>query len=467
MKSIFFIVSALAVILSCRSRQTTDPFLIEIELRDSLITYANGSVIDSTYARGIRESALTDSMESLQRAMDDSVWLANVHYAGRVVCRVLSDVPSMYLLDVAYAVRGAQFNECRFVWPDKNLRDIEIPIIAPQGFGVFHVIKIDTTGLTFSTVRHMVLEYPGEIPFDASRKPYSLENNAPILQPAMDRSGTSAGGLEAQKRKQIIAALRRGRMRGVPFSFSARSHGHFIRRKSGRLDLEAMSELLDRLTEEFERIGYRGGRHYVIAVSEDIPSSEFLAVAKTTIESVSKEAQLASWLNTHPWSVPSPPSEQFRYYNGLNSSFSQFSISIASPSFFGSPFAIGSDNAQIHRDTVTMFELTNPAGFLAGAILHNDLNRIDRLISRLPTYPFKDLSGLLREDDWWDSADRREYTPLLLAIEAGTSDVVRHLIRSGADVNLGSDDGTVRPLNLAIQRRDQEIIRLLREAGAR
>lgn len=442
---------ALAVMLSCRSRQTTDPFLIEVNMSDSATTFTDGRVADGSYGAEL----LLDSIASLESAIDDSERFAGVRYPGRVVVQVLSDVPCVRLSNMVHEVGSRQFNECRFVWRETTGEPaVAIPIIMRQDYGVTHCIEIGAAGMTFSTREQAVLNPPPDEPFDARRKPYSLEmTNIPGArtggwikqQTQADTSTRRKRTLQSLLKEPSIQEVFFGqpRYKGPPSSRQL-----FFPRTAGNLDYASLSELLTRLNEAYEKVGYRGGRHYEIAVADSIPSSEFLTVAKAIIESVPKEIQQASWFDLAlPPPPPSPPSGTYRYYNGLVCSFSEFSIHL-----------LGLREMRTDRDSLTYFDLTNPAGCLVGAIEDKDLPLIDRLVPKLPTHPFKRLTNVAKPFSG--------YTPLLLAIELEISEVVGHLIQSGADVDMSADDGAVRPLKLAIQKNNQEIVRILREAGA-
>lgn len=66
-------------------------------------------------------------------------------------------------------------------------------------------------------------------------------------------------------------------------------------------------------------------------------------------------------------------------------------------------------------------------------------------------------------------ADNKGYTPLMHAIENDKNNVAKKLISAGADVNTSTlhSNGWKRTLDLAIEKNNQEIVTLLKAAGAK
>jgi len=69
-------------------------------------------------------------------------------------------------------------------------------------------------------------------------------------------------------------------------------------------------------------------------------------------------------------------------------------------------------------------------------------------------------------DEASNSGDAAGYTPLMMAARNKKPELVKFLVKNGADVNAKAKDG-VTPLSLAAKEKDAEMVRLLKKLGAK
>lgn len=101
--------------------------------------------------------------------------------------------------------------------------------------------------------------------------------------------------------------------------------------------------------------------------------------------------------------------------------------------------------------------LTCDMNELASAVRSSDMGKISRCIDQGAT-----LNRFTRVG-WYGRS--RGSTPLVIAVENSTPEIVAYLIREGADVNLRPNQATTTACKAAI-RGDLEIIEILFQAGA-
>ncbi len=492
----FIIIACLAA--SC-AREQPELFTIHVIVKDSVLTYADGSVIPVSEWPNINlSSPLSDSMETIARAIADTEQYANVTYPARMVAHVEGNVPWMALGSLGLLAVRQRLNEVRLEFPDTDGRTIQIPIVVPSRTGVHHYIEVTENGLSFSTLESVVAWPQPEQPFDAHRTPYSLEEisnikdeDEPVREQGKTKSEKAAAAKAAAARRAKAAAIARGsgiakllagnatgyfssELYGGALHFQRRSPGVLIPRVSDRLDLPTLRRELDRLSEEFHKIGYHGGRHFFLRLSPSLPSSDFLDVARTIIESMPRVLEHASLWDISPPPPAKLPEGYFTYFNGYKATFSEFSMSLPN---WNAPALGQSEDSVLSGES--RLPLLCPGGLMAAAIRDTNLTLMDALLKEavdINGYVFKNLAG---EDEW------HGYTPTLLAVEFQNSESLKHLIRAGADVNKRSrrfprrqwrryaetdtltGDREITALMLAQERKYDEIMQILKDAGAK
>lgn len=252
----------------------------------------------------------------------------------------------------------------------------------------------------------------------------------------------------------------------------------------------------------------------MIAVQDSTPASEFFAVAQAIIESIPLTPSIQK---AALWDVAMPPPPQaprgkFVYHNGLALAFRDLSFSLRRYEPVPSEDTTKFDESSRHQ-------LLNLGGLFYSAITDTNTARMDKLLDYgfdINRYAFESLDvytkgysainyyGIKHSYEFWedrrgatqqikDSLDWHGYTPLILAVSQNQPDVVRHLISRGADIQKPNkpvktirwNDAssprneygavrvpftygrTIRPLQLAIEKKNERIIKILQEAGAR
>lgn len=437
--------------------------------------------------------ALSDSLGNVQAVKQDSEYYSGRTYSSRLIVDVRNNVASKLLIMMAYNALKNQFNETRFMWTLPDRRVLEIPVLAMQGYGLNHQVSLGSTGIWLATYQQPIYDAPPELPPD-DPIPYSLEN--PLEEAKEQKEKT----VDQKKAKELAAkraqkARARVTMAARRPSFDRVSHPVKMERIDGKLNIAEFKTKLAWLTAELGKIGYVKGRHFYISVNDQVPASEFFEVAEAIIESIPQEPSLqkaAIW-DVAPPAAPQVPGGAFRYLNGLTASFRDFSISIGRNISEDRQDSAGVDGLPNH-------DLLCIGGLLYTAIEDSNLSRIRLLLDYgmdVNSYPFEGFEiRHSRYDETLEGQERREdwhgYTPLLLAVSRNQADVVRFLIRHNADVNRTSKTYTykwgeieskdnqfywatktatggriISPLKLALEKKNEEVVKILQEAGAK
>ncbi|MBX7152229.1 ankyrin repeat domain-containing protein [bacterium] len=493
MKLFLFVAFISLCLLSCSKKQE-ELFTVRIAIGDSAMTWSDGKMIMNldSLPGSWEIPALSDSLGYVQAARNDSEYYSGRTYSSRLIVDVRKNVASQLLVMMVYNTLRNQFNETRLLWTLPDHRVLEIPVLAMQGYGLNHQVNITPTDIWMATYLHPVYEAPPDLPPD-DPIPYSLEKP---LEEQKEKT------IDQKQAKQLTAKrAHRARAQAVaatrPSSFGRVSHPIKIARVDGQLNIAEFRTKLAWLTAELGKIGYVKGRHFNISVNDQVPASEFFEVAEAIIGSIPNETPLqkaAIW-DMAPPPPPQAPGGAFRYLNGLTASFRDFSISIGRNIISEvREDSSGADGSPNH-------DLLCIGGLLYTAIEDSNMSRtqlildygmdvnsyaFDGLEVQRGQYDDEEVKGQERRQDW------HGYTPLLLAVSKNQADVVRFLIRHNADVNrpsktytykwggivVANDNFTwktntstegriISPLKLALEKKNEEIVKILQEAGAK
>ncbi|NUM82358.1 hypothetical protein HUU42_16300 [bacterium] len=440
MKSTRFFFTMVILFCAC-SQPLKDRFSVTVTANDSLLFFNNAPIariddeLQKTQTYLIQ--SLVDSLDRLADEMNDSARYSGKDFYGRMRVALPPSMPYSMVLKLAYTARTAGFNETKLCGTLKDRKaDIEVPIVYDEAAGLQHVITLVAGRILFKT----------ELRF----------------WPYAESVASSEEKDEFQNEKHYAKPL-------VRVGRSVYSHSLFI------ADEVELRKELNWVSGELTKIGFNGGRHFLIQCRPDTPYEEFLSIAATIIESLPQRSQLqkASLVDMSPPPPPPLPDGVFHYYNGLALSYDDFSIGLG----------LSSDEAvdTMNLSKEARMELLGLPNILFSAIKTGNVDRIRQLKVygyNLGGHPF---SKFADNEEW------KGYTPLLLSIESSNADVVQALIESGASVNetsiqfkenitglllIGKRSSKmigriIAPLALANEKGNKEIIELLKAAGAK
>ncbi len=502
------------LLISCVGcSKTNDLFTVRIAVNDSLMTYSDGRVVAAMDKLISEESilipALDDTLKVISAAIADSERFANVRYPSRFVVDLQANVTYRLLVKMSYTAARNQCGELRIIRHLPDGRQLELPIIANQGWGIQHYVEIRPGGITLATSQDLVASAPPYEPFDAHRMAYSLEE--PFSEEVVDETRLetqSKADRAARARARAQSRARRSadlRVTGTVLGTLRRPHFPqrpaaqvSIPRVGGKNDLARVREELQRMAAEFEKLDVHEGHHFNFFASYETPLSEVFDVVQVVIESLSKDVsiqQAALW-DVGPPPIPAVGDGKFTYHTGWSARFQEFSISLGGI-LFDAPDSMAVDS--------TGKRLLVPlASLLYLAIEDTVTGRIDKFINYgidVNGYVFEDLPVYAdrydeerdpRQEHW---QDWHGYTPLLLAVSKGQPEIVRQLILRGADVNKASKRYTyvnaigtfavvglgkasqkvppvytggriLTPMKLATEKGYDDIVKILKDAGA-
>ncbi|MBX7151920.1 ankyrin repeat domain-containing protein [bacterium] len=432
MKSIMFLFITAIMFCGC-SQPPKDRFSVTVTTNDSLILFDGQPIAriqDEIEEVSYVMSTLSDTLDKLKQEMVDSAEHSNKNFYGRLFVEMPPQLSYKLVFKIIFSSQFAHFGEIRLRGTLKNGSRIEIPVISDQGIGLLHRIIITPKGALLSVSNRW----------------------APPAECRASLNNESAGSTF-----EVIA----------PGENEGWSPSIFVPVSD---DLKELKEELDWIQYELMKIGFSGGRHFLIQCTEDVSYGTLFSVAATIIESIkqSSQAEKNTLVDTlRP--MLEPNGSVFRYYNGLTRSYDDFSIRTW----------LLKDGMQ---DTVVNSEsrylLLGFPNILRAAIEGGNTVRIQKLKEYgydLNQYAFLNFSV---------NAAWRGFTPLLLAIQCNEPEIVKTLIASGADLNKRSVQfkeiitdlkakrsptmigRVVSPLALANEKGNKEIVELLKSAGA-
>ncbi len=290
MRSVPRIMLLVLSLASC-TKDRDELFTVRIAITDSLFTYSNGGVIESVVnlsPRSLIIQNLADTLGAVRSAVVDSEHYAGRNYPSRLVADIRNDVPFRLLLSTCVTAFRNQFSETRLRWTLADGKMMELPITAPQFYGITHRIEVSEYGIGISTYQHPVDDAPPDLSVVETSVPYTLPKDEILREEetAVEKPKTPVS-MEDRKKQALAAAQARAARaaRSAKMAIAAarrRTPGYgslspqlLIARKDGRLDIQAFRNELRWLHSEFSKIGYVGGRHFMIAVRDSIPASEF------------------------------------------------------------------------------------------------------------------------------------------------------------------------------------------------
>lgn len=419
------------VALSCGPAETPkDFFTATVSTRDSSLCLDGvpmariAEVLEQKGFYGIE--FLRDSLEIMYKLMEDSAHVSEVDHQGRLRILLSYDAPVRLAMQVFASGYRAGFRDIRIVADDGVLGVREIPVGLNYHSGLKHYLVVDTTGLRL----------------------YTEFRTSPPAEGATP--GREAGLL-----------VRLGRM---PTSRALLIRG----------GLHPLKRELEWMTGELEKINFSGGRFFTILCSPDARVRDFMEISSVVIESMSKPAAATkAALFDVAYPPPTMPRGEFRYFNGYTASFEKFSIAM------GLAHSEAGDTA---LDAGSRQDLLGLPCILYSAIEQDNEVRVAKISESgfgLDRHCFLEFNT---NDEW------NGYTPLLLAIHFDRPNLVALLLNAGVDGQkrsrkfkvkipslLGELSGDreewrgreISPMQLAKEKKNDAVIRLLRAAGAK
>jgi hypothetical protein len=483
----------LAILVSAGCSEKRELFTVRIAVNDSVMTYSDGRVIESVpdllASSSYTIPSLADTLDRIRYAIADSERHANVMYPSRLIVDMRAEFSSRFLLMIYLTAMRYQCGETRFIRNLQDGRQIELPIIAAQGYGIRHFIEIRPDGVGLSTQQDIIYPAPPYESFDEGRIAYSLEDPVELQEEVvtkpkkpMSKAERAEQAKQAAANRARAAASRRRRVWSRPPTHL------LIRKTNDRHDLTGLRDELKWMTGEFKKLGVTEGRHFSIFASESTPSSEFFDVAQAVIESfpIDEKIQRAALWDVAPPPIPRVGDGTFRYYTGWSARFDEFSLS------FGGLRSYDSVSAPDDRWRQKLLCL---GGVLYRAVEDSSVELLDQVLRYdvdVNGYVFDGMEGGSEEQHTGaeGAEDWHGYTPLLLAVSMNRPGIARYLISKGADVNKASRIYTFRgagllklvpgqvsrdyhggrvisPLMLAREKGREEIIKILKGAGAK
>lgn len=483
MRYLYVCIFAGFMIGSCSKKD--ELFTVRITVNDSVMTYSNGSVIESVpdllSSSSFTIPSLADTLERIRYAIADSEYHANVMYPSRLIVNMRAELPSRFLLMICVTAIRYQCGETRFVRTLEDGRQIELPIIAAQDYGIRHAIEIRPDGIGLSTLQNIIYPAPPYESFDAGRIAYSLEGPGELQE--QDVTKPKKPMSRAERAEAAVARVRRRVWRRPKAQI-------LIPKTYGKHDLTGLRDELKWMNGEFKVLGVTDGRHFSIFVSDSTPLSEFFDVAQAIIESfpVDEKIQRAALWDVAPPPIPRVGDGHIRYHTGWAARFDEFSLSMGG--LLDSYDSTGVPDARLKQKLLCL------GGVLYRAIEDSSVGMLDQVLRYdvdMNGYVFDGMEG--GSDEQHPGAEGDEdwhgYTPLLLAVSMNRPGIVRHLISKGADVNKASRIYTfsasefytkltsgqlshdykggrvISPIKLARENGFEEIAEILIEAGAR
>ncbi len=331
----------LAILVSAGCSEKRELFTVRIAVNDSVMTYSDGRVIESVphllASSSYTIPSLADTLDRIQSAIADSEAHANVMYPSRLIVDMRAEFSSRFLLMIYVTAMRYQCGETRFVRTLEDGRQIELPIIAAQGYGIRHFIEIRPDGIGLSTLQDVIYPAPPYESFDEGRIAYSLEGSVELQEEVVTKPQKPMSKAErAEQAKRAAADRARATSRALAVlgtrrrTWSRPPTHLLIRKTNDRHDLTGLRNELKWMAGEFKKLGVTEGRHFSIFVSDSTPSSEFFDVAQAVIESfpIDEKIQHAALWDVAPPPIPRVGDGTFRYHTGWSARFDEFSLSL-------------------------------------------------------------------------------------------------------------------------------------------